>query len=92
MFNRASVNQTLNINAVSGGIYKTYKESWFEHLHLNSSRSNNLLSQTGKTDYYDKGLPHIAVLQMVINGEGTVLVELIEKDDLEKYLVGEVEE
>ena len=37
MFNTYNAGDTnLKINACSGGIYKTYKESWFSYLHLES--------------------------------------------------------
>lgn len=43
MFNTYNEGDTnLKINACSGGIYKTYKESWFEYLRLNSSRAEIL--------------------------------------------------
>lgn len=45
MFNSyqgGNVNNTLKINAVSGGIYKTYKESWFTNFHINSPLSDVL--------------------------------------------------
>lgn len=45
MFNNyrgGDVTNTLKINACSGGIYKTYKESWFNRFHLNSPLSDEL--------------------------------------------------
>lgn len=37
-----SVNNTLKINACSGGIYKTYKESWFVRFNLESKLAEKL--------------------------------------------------
>lgn len=37
-----NVNNTLKINACSGGIYKTYKESWFTRFNLNDSTAKTL--------------------------------------------------
>ena len=38
MFNTYNTEDTnLKINTCNGGIYKTYKESWFAHLRLDSS-------------------------------------------------------
>ena len=68
------------INTCSGGIYKTYLESWFERFHLKSDRSEQLLckerygAQSGKV-----------ILQMVICGDMEVIAEIIDKKDLEKY-------
>jgi len=70
-------NTNLKINACSGGIYKTYKESWFERFHLQSTRAERLLD---KNNYL-----HIIVLQMVICGEMEVMAELITEKDFEKY-------
>lgn len=39
---KTNVNNTLKINACSGGIYKTYKESWFTRFNLTSSLAEKL--------------------------------------------------
>ena len=77
MLNTYKMSTNLKINACSGGIYKTYKESWFERFHLKSSRSEKLLSNNEYS--------HIIVLQMVICGDMEVMAELITKQDFEKY-------
>lgn len=74
MFNGGS--NYVKINACSGGIYKTFKKSWFEKLRTNSFRAENLFDKDSK----------IIILQMVIFGEGVVLAELIDKEDFEKEL------
>ena len=47
-------NNTLKINACSGGIYKTYKESWFTRFHLKSDLAEKLFKP------YDLSLIHIS--------------------------------
>ncbi len=69
-----------NINACSGGIYKTYLESWFERFHLQSEKSQRLLCKETFGSQKDK-----VVLQMVICGDMEVIAEIIDKKDLEKY-------
>lgn len=49
MFNNTSyrggdVTNTLKINACSGGIYKTYRESWFKKFHLDSKLAKELFT------------------------------------------------
>ena len=54
MFNTYNAGNTnLKINACSGGIYKTYKESWFINFHLDSPLSNKILRKEGC--YYRPG-------------------------------------
>ena len=44
MFNTYNAGDTnLKINACSGGIYKTYKESWFINFHLDDTLANKIL-------------------------------------------------
>lgn len=84
MFNTNNyTNTNLNVNACSGGIYKTYLESWFERFNLKSQRAKELLEQ----EKYRYGT-HIneVVLQMVICGDMEVMAEIILKEDLEKHL------
>ena len=76
-YNKISTSTNLKINACSGGIYKTYKESWFERFHLQSARAEKLLNENNYL--------HIIVLQMVICGEMEVMAELITEKDFEKY-------
>lgn len=54
MFNTYNAGDTnLKINACSGGIYKTYKESWFINFNLDSNLSNKILRKEGC--YYRPG-------------------------------------
>lgn len=76
MFNTNKITTNFNINACSGGIYKTYLESWFERFNLKSGIGEKLLCKSQK----DK-----VVLQMIICGDMEVIAEIIDKKDLEKY-------
>lgn len=71
---------TVKVNAVSGGIYKTYRESWFERFHLKSKRAEYLLNAN----------KNCIVLQLVVCGDMEVMTELIDSDDLDKYLSKEI--
>lgn len=81
MFNNYNAGDTnLKINACSGGIYKTYKESWFINFHLGSTLSNKILRKEGcyyrpgygySTDKYDlvescnKGLEKVKEVEIL---------------------------
>ena len=78
---------TIKVNAVSGGIYKTYKESWFERFHLQSERAKVLLLENRET--YNYNYNDLIILQMVICGDMEVMVEIIRAEDLDKYLTNE---
>lgn len=72
MFNN---NQDIKINACSGGIYKTYKESYFKYFHANSSLASNLFSKESKK----------IVLQLILMQDNYVIAEIIDKQDFDKY-------
>ena len=87
MFNTYATTKTttnLKVNACSGGLYKTYLESWFERFHLKSPRAEKLLNQNSYGNNQNK-----VILQMVICGDMEVIAEIIEKEDLKKYLNNE---
>ena len=81
MFNTYNAGDTnLKINACSGGIYKTYKESWFINVSLNSTLANKILRKEGcyyrpgygySTDKYDlvescnKGLEKVKEVEIL---------------------------
>ena len=81
MFNNYNAGDTnLKINACSGGIYKTYKESWFINFSLNSTLANKILRKEGcyyrpgygySTDKYDlvescnKGLEKVKEVEIL---------------------------
>ena len=48
MFNNYNEGDTnLKINTCSGGIYKTYKESWFINFYLNSTLADKIFRKEG---------------------------------------------
>lgn len=75
LYSNYKTNNTLKINTCSGGIYKTYKESWFKRFHLESPLAKALFQPDEST----------IILQMVICGENEVIAELIRKEDFDKY-------
>lgn len=95
-----TTNNTLKINACSGGIYKTYKESWFIKFNLNSELAKTLFkpydnriktesdtSEVGYDGYY-RTVEHkepVIILQMIICGDMEVLAEVIREKDFNKY-------
>ena len=94
------INNTLKINACSGGIYKTYKESWFTRFDLNSPLAQTLFKPYDNNikiapdtielvrGYIEHRIEHeepVIVLQMVISGDNSVIAELIREKDFNKY-------
>ena len=90
-------NNTLKINACSGGIYKTYKESWFLRFNLKSNLADILFRKEGIyyssiEDRYDirkynRNEPkEVLLLQMIICGDMEVIAEVILKEDFENNL------
>ena len=73
------------INTCSGGIYKTYLESWFERFHLKSDRSEQLLCKERYGAQRDK-----VVLQMVICGDMEVMAELVYTKDYVMQFINQV--
>ena len=93
------VSNNLQINATSGGIYKTYRESWFKRFHLKSTLMEALSNFSNitysekfneyRTEYPKEDAKPITVLQMVICGDMEVIAEIIYQEDLDKHLLGE---
>lgn len=87
MFNTYNAGDTnLKINACSGGIYKTYKESWFSYLQLESSAMKTMTRkykyESDENAYYKD----VIILQMILtSNEDYVIAELIREKDFEKY-------
>lgn len=100
--NNVSTNnhQSIKINACSGGIYKTYKESWFEQFNLKSKKADKLLNgyevksaTSVDKDWDGKNIisyndENVVVLQMIICGDMEVIVELIREEDFNYYFMG----
>lgn len=94
MFNNYDVTNTLKINACSGGIYKTYRESWFNSFSLGSNLADRLFKkekvyysprEDDYSDYSYDDYKEILILQMIICGENRVIAEIITKEDFDKY-------
>lgn len=88
-YNAGDTNTNLKINACSGGIYKTYKESWFAHLRLDGSEMETMFRkykyEADENIYYRD----VIILQMILTSkENYVIAELIKKEDFEKYFEG----
>lgn len=94
MLNSTNTNIVSNhINAVSGGISKTYIKSFFIRCDLNSSEAKELFSP--KPRYYYKrsesswGEFHaVVVIQMILAGDMQVMAEIMFKDDYEEMMKG----
>ena len=96
MLNSYSTGDTnIKINACSGGIYKTYKESWFEYFYLQSNKAEILFKQyedINKYSYNIREYKNVVVLQMILTAnEDYVIAELIKQEDFDKYFEGLVE-
>lgn len=90
MFNTYSSSANIKINACSGGIYKTYKESWFNRFNLKSELAEKILKPyDNKVKVNIEGYHYIEkeviILQMIICGDMEVIAELIKKEDFDKY-------
>lgn len=87
MFNTYNAGDTnLKINACSGGIYKTYKESWLDYLKLQGSAMETMFGhykyESDENIYYRD----VIILQIILTSkEDYVIAELIKKEDFEKY-------
>ncbi len=99
MFDTYSNKQSLNINAVSGTILKTYKDSFMLRFHMNSQVADKLLSKNptlqrkhqGEYSSYDQSDP-VVVLQVMICGDQQLLAEVMWKEDFDKLFNDEGEE
>ena len=97
MFNNYNEGDTnIKINACSGGIYKTYKESWFEYLYLNGNKAEILFKDYDDMYRYSqkiKEYKNVVVLQMILTADKDyVIAELIKQEDFEKYFERKAEE
>lgn len=86
----------IKINACSGGIYKTYKESWFEHLYLNGNKATVLFKDYNDISIYSYNIrqyENVVVLQMILTADKNyVIAELIKQEDFDKYFERKIEE
>jgi hypothetical protein len=66
-----------HVNAVSGNIVKTYKESFFKSFNLSSSYADKLSSSDSD----------IVVIQMILCGGNKVIAELIKKENYDELFI-----
>lgn len=90
MFNTYNAGDTnLKINACSGGIYKTYKESWFINFHLDSILSNKILRKEGC--YYRPGHGYSTDKYDLVNRDNRGSEEVKEVEILQMVICGDKE-
>lgn len=79
----------LKINACSGGIYKTYKESWFINFSLNSVLSNKILRKEGC--YYRPGYGYSTCEYDLVDRCNSELDKVKEIEVLQMVICGDKE-
>lgn len=85
-----------HVNAVSGNITKTYRNSFFRRFNLQSDLARTLLSNNQtlscrkKGDYSDKAY-EVEVIQMIVCGDMEVIAEVMFKEDYEEMFKKEGE-
>lgn len=90
MFNTYNAGNTnLKINACSGGIYKTYKESWFVNFSLNSCMSDKILRKEGC--YYRPGYGYSTSKYKLVGTGNEGLEKVKEIELLQMIICGEKE-
>jgi putative transposon-encoded protein len=85
-YSRSNSNSSasIHVNACSGGIYKTYIESWFEKFSLNSGRANQLFNNNKGNDMkktYEHRVDMFGHSQMVDKveyvGDKTIVLQMV---------------
>lgn len=90
MFNTYNAGDTnLKINACSGGIYKTYKESWFINFSLNSNMAGKIFRKKGC--YYRPGYGYSTDKYDLVNSGNKGLEEVKEVEILQMVICGDKE-
>lgn len=81
----------MKINAVSGTLTKTYKDSYFARFQIGSNMEANYLNDKYRFRYNQNNNSkiEIVVLQVMLCGDNTFLVEAIDKKDYDKLFEGE---
>ena len=89
-YNAGDTNTNLKINACSGGIYKTYKESWFINFHLDSTLATRILRKEGC--YYRPGYGYSTDKYSLVNsGDNRGLENVKEVEVLQMIICGDKE-
>ena len=90
MFNTYNAGDTnLKINACSGGIYKTYKESWFINFSLNSTLANKILRK--EECYYRPGYGYSTDKYNLVESYNKGLEKVKEVEILQMIICGDKE-
>lgn len=94
MFNTYEANNKVNINAVSGTLIKSYRDSFFIRLHIRSNLADDIFSKDPQYLHHkDNGwkvLEPIVILQTMLCGDGELIVEVMWKKDFDKLFEGDV--
>lgn len=73
MFDNYSANQRVSVNAVSGSLSKTCKDSYFQCCQIGSNKFDYIINKKS-----------VVVLQAMIMSDKYVMFEVITKEDFEK--------
>lgn len=73
MFDSYSTNQRVNVNAVSGSLSKTCKDSYFQCCQIGSRKYDDIINRQ-----------QVIVLQVMIMQDKYVMLEVITKENFEK--------
>ena len=83
MFNNYNAGDTnIKLTACSGGIYKTYKESWFKRFNLNSVLADKLFRK--ENCFYNKRTNKFGTAICYVN-ESSIYTN--DKDDIDEIIV-----
>jgi len=78
--NTTKISVSNHVNAVSGNIIKTYKESYFQRFHLKSRLSDDLLKEGSSN----------VVIQLMVCGDMEVIAEIMPKERYNR-LINEIQ-
>ena len=88
MFNTTITNKNVvstHINAVTGQISKTYRQSFFKKINLKSQEAGTLLSSRPRFNE-NYNTVEVVIIQMVVVGDMEVIAELMKKSEYNKML------
>ena len=88
MFNTTITNKNVvstHINAVTGQISKTYRQSFFKKINLKSQEAETLLSSRPRFNE-NYNTVEVVIIQMVVVGDMEVIAELMKKSEYNKML------
>ncbi len=74
----------INVNAVSGTLIKTFKDSYFVRFHMNSTFAKRYFQEKNPFRETNGKETEIVIVQCMLCGDGEFLVEVIDKIDYDK--------